>query len=132
MPVDPLGELEALLTGGSRVIMVSTHDVDLRPTGPDVTLFLLKIAEGSLAAGGRGGGFGERKVLQVSCFRRSGGILSKDFDTEEVSKVEEFEVPYYVSRIPFTLSSGADSMGYGVVDPELVAGFRVKAGLSPA
>jgi len=128
--MEPLEELESHLTGGARVIIISSKDLDLRPQSPDNTVFLLKIAEGSLAAGGRGGGFGERKVVQVQCYRSSNGAWSKAFDTTEEGKVSEFEVPYYVSRIPMTLSGGAESMGYGVVDPDLVTGFSTKSGVS--
>ena len=56
----PLEELVSHLSGNSRAIVISRRDVDLRPGAEDNRLFVLKIGEGSLAAGGRGGGFGER------------------------------------------------------------------------
>lgn len=120
-----LEELSSLLASGSRVIMIAQHDVDLRGSAPDNSIFLLKIGEGSLAAGGRGGGFGERKVVKTLLFELRGGTWSKLFETDE-PKASEFEVPYYVSRLPFTLRDGTESIGYGVVEPDLVRQMRSK------
>ena len=117
--MDPLEEISTALTGGARVIVISETDVDLRPTSPGNRLFLLRIAEGSLASGGRGGGFGERRVVRVSAYAKSGPGWTRLFDTESTD-VERFEVPHYVSRIPLTLPDGTESMGYGVVEADLV------------
>jgi hypothetical protein len=131
--MDAAAELQSLLTGGSRVIVVADKEVDLRPSAADNLLFLLKVAEGSLAAGGRGGGFGERRVVLVASFRLSGGGWSKTYETSDESLAAGFEVPYYVSRIPMFLPDGTEAIGYGVVDPELVAQMLVKSeGLSSA
>jgi hypothetical protein len=124
-----LAELNLHLSGGSRVIMISEKEVDLRPQAPDNRLFLLKMAEGSLAAGGRGGGFGERKVVKALAFVSSGGQWSKLYESEDESRAAEFEIPYYVSRLPYTLSDGSESVGYGVVESELVGQMFAKAGL---
>jgi len=128
--MDPLDELCSLLTGGSRVIVISERDVDLKSNSKGNSLFLLKIAEGSLAAGGRGGGFGERKVVSVFCFSSRGGGWKKLFETQEESAAAAFEVPYYVSRIPFTLPDGTEGMGYGVVEPELVRQMAARSGVT--
>jgi hypothetical protein len=116
------------LAGGSRVIVIAQKDVDLRPHAPDNKMFLLKMAEGSLASGGRGGGFGERRVVKVLLYQLKGGSWSKDFETEDEAKVGEFEIPYFVSRLPFYLADGTESIGYGVVEPELVQQMMAKAG----
>ena len=124
-----LEEISAHLAGSSRAIVISEKDVDLRPAAPDNRLFLLKIGEGSLAAGGRGGGFGERKVTAVFCYGRSGGAWSKLYEARE-DMAESFEVPYHVARLPMTMSDGTESMGYGVVDQELVGQLLNRAGIS--
>ncbi len=122
----PSEEISDALSGKYRAILVASKDIDLRP-GRDNTLFIMKIAEGSLASGGRGGGFGERRVVRVSAFRSAEGKWERTFETEEEAKLASFEVPYYVSRIPLVLSDGTESMGYGVVDPSLVDEFQRKA-----
>lgn len=112
------------------MIVISRTDIDLRPPPPDNTLVLLRIAEGSLAAGGRGGGFGERRVVQVSIFEANGGMWTKRFDTIDDARLPDFEVPYHVSRLPMTLADGTEAMGYGVVDPDLVGEMLARAGTS--
>ncbi len=112
------------------MILISEKDVDLKSGSADNRLFLLKMAEGSLAAGGRGGGFGERRVVAVFLFARANGTWSKLFETVESSRLVDFEVPYYVSRLPMTLADGTETMGYGVVDPELVGQMLAKADVS--
>ncbi len=124
-----IDEISSHLSSGSRVIMVSERDVDLRGSSPDNSVFLLKVGDGSLAAGGRGGGFGERRVVQVMLFELRRGTWSKIIELNE-PRASEFEVPYYVSRLPFTLADGTESIGYGVVEPDLVRQMRSK--ISPS
>ncbi len=125
-----LEELSSHLTGGSRVIMIAEKDVDLKTPPGENRIFLLRIAEGSLASGGRGGGFGERRVVGVLLFSFRNGAWKKLFETADETRSGEFEVPYYVSRLPLTLTDGTEAMGYGVVEPELVRQMMVKAGVS--
>jgi hypothetical protein len=127
--MDALEELLSHLTGPSRAIVISEKDMDLRPQSGENRLFLLKIGEGSLAAGGRGGGFGERKVTAAFFFEKRVGAWSKAFESESEAGAAEFEVPYYVSRLPMTLADGSETMGYGVVDPELLTVMMKKAGI---
>ena len=127
--MEPLEELSSLIAGESRVVVIAERDVDLRRPSEPNKLFLLKIASGSHAAGGRGGGYGERRVVSVSCFVSAGGKWSKIFETNKESDATAFEVPYYVSRIPITLADGTETMGYGVIEPDLVRQMALKAGL---
>lgn len=116
----PLDELSASLSGPSRVVVIAAADVNLQSLAGSNDLVLLRILEGSLAAGGRGGGFGERKVVTVARFRYADGVCEKLFETSEPAKANEFEVPFHVSRMPMVLKDGTDFMGYGVVDGDLV------------
>lgn len=126
--MDRLGELSAALAGPSRAIVIAQKDVDLRSDSGENRLFVLSVGEGSLAAGGRGAGFGERKVTAVSCFELKGGVWSLLFRVDG-AQAGEYEVPYYVSRLPMTLADGSESMGYGVVDPDLVSELSKKSGI---
>jgi hypothetical protein len=131
-PLDPkldaLEELVAALGGSSRAVVISEKNVDLRPGSPDNRIFLLQIGEGSLAAGGRGGGFGERRVTAVFCFGLKEGVGRILFRADE-GKLGNFEVPYHVSRLPITLVDGSETMGYGLVDPELVLEWSTRSGI---
>ncbi len=123
----PLEEISNILASGNRVIVISEKEVDLKTMQGINSLFLLKMAEGSGAAGGRGGGFGERRVTKVLQFRYRDGVCEKLFETTDESKVALFEIPFYVARTPLTLADGSESMGYGVIDSELVSQFVEKA-----
>lgn len=126
--MDALQELVALVTGQSRAIVIARGDVDLRPSSGENRLFVLSIGEGSLAAGGRGGGFGERKVTAVSCYDLESGAWRLVFRAAPESAAG-YEVPYHVSRLPMTMADGSETMGYGVVDPELVSELSKKSGI---
>ena len=123
----PLEELSDLLSGKSRVIVLSEKDVDLRSGRGENRLFVLKMVEGSLAAGGRGAGFGERKITMVGLYSLGPDGCQKLLDTDDPVRVGAFEVPYYVSRLPFVLADGTEVMGYGAVDPDLVADYSKRA-----
>lgn len=107
-------------------MIVARRDVDLQSLAGENDLVLLKMAEGSLAAGGRGGGFGERRVVLVAHFRYADGRCEKLFETSDESIAAEFEVPYHVARLPMTLSDGTQAMGYGVVDDEFAGEMVAK------
>ncbi len=127
--MDALEELTSYLIGGSRSIAISERDIALNSQSQDNRIFLLKMAEGSLAAGGRGGGFGERRVVKVLLFEQKSGAWSKTFETTDESKAGEYEIPYYVSRLPFILQDGTESVGYGVVEADLVHQMMAKSGI---
>ena len=127
--MSPVEVLEALLSGPGRAVVISSTDVDLRPAAGNVRLLVLKVGEGSHAAGGRGGGFGERRVTGVYCFERSGSGWARLYAEEDEAKASAFEVPYFVSRLPMVMADGTDAMGYGVVDPGLVAEMSAKSGI---
>lgn len=124
----PLDELSGMLQGPSRAVVIAKSDVDLQSLAGENDLFVLVLPEGSSAAGGRGGGFGERKVVKVARFRYSNGVCEKMYDAVDDSHVSEFEVPFHVARMPMTLRDGTSSVGYGVVDPDVVSEFIAKTG----
>ncbi len=121
-----LDELSALISGNSRAILLSQRDVDLKTLPGENNIFVLRMAEGSLAGGGRGGGFGERTVNLVVLFRWRDGAVEKLFETADPARIGQFEIPYYVARLPITLRDGTESMGYGVVEPDLVREYLAK------
>jgi hypothetical protein len=124
--LSPLDELSELLTGSARVVVIAQRDVNLRTLAGENSIFLLEITEGSGAAGGRSGGFGQRSVAVVKLFHYANGVCEKLFETDDEARLSGFEIPYHVARMPFTLSDGTERMGYGVIEPDLVAEFLAK------
>jgi len=125
-------ELSSLLCGPSRVVVIARKDVNLQTLAGENDLILLMMVEGSLAAGGRGGGFGERRVVEVAHFHYLDGACEKLYETRDKGDVARFEIPYHVSRIPIVLLDGTEAMGYGVVEEELVGQMIAKTGTSSA
>jgi len=119
----PLQELSDLLTGKSRVIVISEKEVDLRSGHAGGMVLVMKMVEGSLSAGGRGGGFGERRITRAALYRLGGDGCERVAETEDERLLKTLEVPYYVSRLPFVLEDGTEVVGYGAVDPELIAEY---------
>lgn len=125
--MSPLDELVQTLAGNARVVVIAESYVNLQTLAGRNSLFVLVLVEGSLAAGGRGGGFGERRVVRVLHFKYAAGSCEKAFDSSEPGVLSSFEVPFHVARMPMTLRDGTESMGYGVVDPDLASEFASKA-----
>jgi hypothetical protein len=129
--MSPIDELVGLLSGPPRVIVIAQKDVNLQSLEGENHLVLMKMVEGSHTAGGRGAGMGERRVIKVAHFRYFDGGCEKLFETRTENEAGEYEIPYYVSRIPLTLRDGTEAMGYGVVEPELVQQMISKMGRLP-
>ena len=72
---------------------------------------------------------GERKVTAVSCYDLKSGAWSLVFKAAPES-AGGYEVPYHVSRLPMIKADGSETMGYGVVDPELVAELSEISGIA--
>jgi len=125
-----IDELAATFSGNSRVLVVSEREVDLHSLAGENHLYLLKLIEGSLAAGGRGGGLGERRIVSVTHYVYRNGACEKVFQTEEESLVAKFEVPYHVARMPMKMRDGAEQVGYGVIDPDVVKVYLKAEGAS--
>src|SRR2546427_12799252 len=90
--MSPLEEISSLLSGGGRVIVIAENEVDLKSLRGKNTLFLLKVAEGSLAAGGRGGGFGGRGGGGGFGFWDEEGGCGEIFEAAEEGTLRKFEV----------------------------------------
>ena len=75
--MDGLAELLSLLSAKGRRVYVVEKEVDLRDLGPRNTVYVLQLPDGSTAAGGRGGGFGERRIVKVYHYELGGGECRK-------------------------------------------------------
>ena len=120
----PLEELTSLLSERGRKLLVAENDVNLKSLQGDNSIFILQLPEGGSAAGGRAGGFGERRVEKLYAFHYSNGTLRKLFEVDSPEKLERFEVPYHAAGTPVVLPDGSERIVSGVIDPEYVASYK--------
>ncbi len=122
-----LDELSHLLLEKRRIILIAEDSVDLGSLQGKNLIYILELPEGSTAAGGRAGGFGERRIQKVYCFRYENGACEKILETDDPEVLERFELPYHAAGLPVVLRDGTEMIVSGVVDPELVQSYRQMA-----
>src|SRR5882762_6350240 len=120
----PLDELAKLISEKGRKILVAENPVDLRTLQGENSVFILQLPEGSSAAGGRAGGFGERRVEKIYAFHYQNGSCRKLFEVESPEKLERFELPYHAAGTPVILPDGSERVMSGVIDPEFVESYK--------
>ena len=110
-------------------MLVTDEVVDLGKLDVHNTIYVLQMPDGSTAAGGRGGGFGERRVVRVYQYETGSGECKKvgEFDDEE--RLESLDLPYHATAFPVLLPDGKEKLVSGVVDPELVRAYRQALGV---
>lgn len=120
----PIEELATLLAEKGRRILVAENPVDLRSLHGTNFVYVLQLPEGSLAAGGRAGGFGERRIEKLYAFHYENGSCRKLFETDSPEKLERFELPFHAAGMPVVLPDGSERVMSGVIDPELVGAYK--------
>jgi hypothetical protein len=120
-----IDELAHLLGEKGRRILVAENPVDLKVLGGKNSIFVLQLPEGgSLAAGGRAGGFGVRKIEKLYAFHYEDGAVRKLFEVDSPEKLESFELPYHAAGTPIIMPDGSERIISGVIDPEFVANYK--------
>jgi hypothetical protein len=121
-----LEELVALLKEKAEinlVLLVSENDIHLNAKNQKNRIYILEVEAGGHAAGGRGGGFGQRTFKKVYGFEYENGICKKILETSE--NLEDLDSGYVV-RLPITLPDGKEIMASCSVDPLLVQEYDRK------
>lgn len=117
-------ELIQLIDDGGRRVYVAESLIDFTKTqAVKNTIFILQLPEGSTAAGGRGGGLGERRVVKTYHFRVEDGGCRKVGETEDAEKLERLDLPYHATALPIVMPDGSERLVSGVVDPEFVSSY---------
>ena len=107
-----------------RKLVVAKNDIDLSGNDNQNDIFILMVQESPGSAGGRGGGSGSRKIDKIMAFSCSKGSCSKDFESTDQEKIEQFEIPYSAVAMDIKLSSGRQMVVQGLVDPDFINGYR--------
>lgn len=117
----PLEELGQLVSEKSRRIFVAESPIDLRDSETRNCVYVLQLPTSAPgAAGGRVGGIGERKIEKVYCFRLENGKWMKVYETDDLNKLERFELPYHAAGLSIVLTDGSEKVVSGVVDREFI------------
>lgn len=120
----PVEELATLLAQKGRRILVAEKPVDLQSLRGHNSVYVLQLPEGSLAAGGRAGGFGERRIEKLYAFHYEDGSCRKLFETDSPEKLDRFELPFHAAGTPVVLPDGSERIISGVIDPEFVESYK--------
>jgi len=108
-----------------RCVYVAERAIDLTKLNEPNTIFVLQLPEGfRTAAGSRGGGFGERRVLRVYQYLCGQGDCRKVNEFESQEMTERLDLPYHAAAFPIILPDGREKLVSGVADMELVAAYR--------
>lgn len=122
--MNPVEELATLLAQKGRRILVAENPVDLQSLRGHNSVYVLQLLEGSLAAGGRAGGFGERRIEKLYAFHYEDGSCRKLFETDSPEKLDRFELPFHAAGTPVILPDGSERIISGVIDPEFVESYK--------
>lgn len=118
--------IDEILQLPQRKLVVAQSDVRLDKKSKN-EIFVLMVEESRGSAGGRAAGSGHRKINKVYGFSCDGDC-SKVFETDDLQKVEMFDIPYSAVAMDITLSDGKPYVVQGIVDPDFIANYEAVAG----
>lgn len=118
-------ELNEILQTPKRKLVVSLSDIALNKNRDNIEniVFILMVEESRGAAGGRGGGSGNRKIDKVIGFKTNNNNHIKIFETENADLIEKFDIPYNAVAMDITLESGEPHVLQGIVDKEMINSY---------
>jgi hypothetical protein len=115
--------LNLIQTKGRRVLVTDVI-VDLRKLDGPNNIFVLQLPDGSTAAGGRGGGFGERRIVKAYYYKCGQGECLKVGEYEDEERLESLDLPYHATAFPVILPDGKEKLMSGVADKELASAYQ--------
>jgi hypothetical protein len=122
-------EFISLIGSMGRRVFVTTDMIDLAKLNSPNEIYVLQMVDNSSAAGGRGGGMGERRVVKVYHYSCGNGDCVKRGTTEDETKIETLDLPYHATAFPIMLPDGNERLVSGVVDKELAASYESVLGI---
>ena len=125
---DGLSDILDLINGRGRKVYVAEKLVNLGDLGVSNNIYVLQLPDGSTAAGGRAGGFGERRIVKVYHFECGSGSCSKVGEFEDDEKLDSLDLPYHATAMPILDPQGNEKLVSGVVDPQFAESYRLVLG----
>jgi hypothetical protein len=119
-----MNELELLILSPQRKLLVIYDELDLSELSSNNQIFILLVEESKGSAGGRGGGSGHRKIVQVTGFKIDNKKIEKIYDTKDENIIEKFEIPYSAVAIDIKLSDGRQIVVQGIIDQVMIKDYN--------
>ena len=117
-------EFVALIESMGRRVFVTNELIDLGKLDRPNEIYVLQMLSVSTAAGGRGGGMGDRRVVKVYHFSCRNGECKKVGEVEDEVKIESLDLPYHATAFPILMPDGKEKLVSGVADKDLVDSYR--------
>lgn len=121
-------EFIALIESMGRRVFVTDELIDLNKLDQPNEIYILEMQSSSTAAGGRGGGMGDRRVVKVYHFSCGHGECKKVAEFDDSEKIERLDLPYHATAYPILMPGGKEKLVSGVADRELAASYRAVLG----
>jgi hypothetical protein len=116
-----MNELELILLSTQRKLIVIYDELDLSNLSSYNQIFILLVEESKGSAGGRGGGSGHRKIVQVMGFKID---TEKIYDTKDENIIEKFDIPYSALAMDIKLSDGRQIVVQGIIDQNMIKDYN--------
>jgi hypothetical protein len=126
--MDDLSKLVEIIKSSGRRVYVVERELNLSRLGEKNTVYILELPTGSNAAGGRGGGFGERRITRVYHFECGEGLCRKVGEVEDDERLDALDLPYHATAMPIIDSEGKEKLVSGVIDASFVGSYRETLG----
>lgn len=123
-----LSDLLQIINSQGRKVYVSERLIDLRELSVQNEIYVLVLPDGSTAAGGRAGGYGERRIVKLYRFACGGGSCRKVAEYEDDEHLDALDLPYHATAMPLLDEAGKEKLVSGVVDPEFARSYRIVLG----
>jgi hypothetical protein len=119
-----MNELELILLSTQRKLLVIYDELDLSNLSSYNQIFILLVEESKGSAGGRGGGSGHRKIVQVMGFKIDNKKIEKIYDTKDENIIEKFDIPYSALAMDIKLSDGREIVVQGIIDQNMIKDYN--------
>ncbi len=118
-------ELNEILQSSKRKLVISLSDIALSKNHDNAEniVFVLMVEESRGAAGGRGGGSGNRKIDKVIGFKINKNNNLKIFETENAEMIEKFDIPYNAVAMDIILETGEPYVVQGITDKDMINSY---------
>jgi hypothetical protein len=119
-----MNELELILLSTQRKLIVIYDELDLSNLSSYNQIFILLVEESKGSAGGRGGGSGHRKIVQIMGFKIDNKKIEKIYDTKDENIIEKFDIPYSALAMDIKLSDGRQIVVQGIIDQNMIKDYN--------